>query len=510
MDDAQLLVVDRTGLPLYELEQASDISATRVLWGSESSVGSIEFSMPPNDPKLAALGESILLQHELQLWYRGLLWQWAIPLDIPEFNRSTCRFSCVGLPWYYHQLIFGPIAVNYLLDPSFEDVALPNWTAANCTKESVVSPVVLGSRAMRLRAPTASDAFAYQRVTVAAGGDAPTRFFPAAHYFIDETVQAWTGPAIDERGLYVERQNPSTGAVIGEPAFYPIPNSAARSVPQRIEVSDGIEVPTAATERLEVRLYDPQGAIVWDASSLTVEESVGSNIRGDDASVILGRMNAYAQDAARGKFNLNIGFSSPIIGRTLRRFYQFKDVPNIGSSLNQYVAEGICDLAVRWAADGRSRWLEAFPGKRGTYRPEYGIDLTLDSLNDFSWSVAGRRTRTVKHSLGQGEGSDRETATARDTAFLGGLVLEDVESAPQETPIDGLAALAATDLARLKRLVRVPSVSVDARDYLGLTEGDTIPVRASFGIAQVNEAQRVQQLTLHPASNTLDVGIAHE
>lgn len=471
-----------------------------------NDVWTAEFHMHPLDPDATQLAPELLVEREVQFWRDDRCEFWGVPVQArASLNRVT--FSCVGLLWYYARRYFGPIRDHFGTNTDFE-AGTAGWTAVGCTFSASTEWRALGTQSAKLVCGTeGADAFITQSHTTTTPSWSPVFFaFKAAFHLKDD---GWIGPALEERGLYLEVRD-SGGGLVGEPVWEPLTNATPRDHHRPVRLETGISVPAGMTNAQVVRrIYSPGGTIYVDATDIAREESVGSPVIGEAADLIMKRFHEYAQDPAWGKSNEDIGWASSPGSYPIRiDIRQFYDHANILEAMRDYPKRGDLDYEMVWPpTTADSRTLRVWAGAKGVLKAGSPIELGVNVVGDFSYDVNGSAVTTAARVLGQGEGADREIGHAVDTSELDGLVLESVESAPLEAPIDALQGLADEDLSSAKAPVRVPEFTVAADEVLPAVElGDTVPVTVNYGWVQEATNRRVVKIRIDCTNDAATLG----
>jgi len=518
------VVTDANGNAFGELENAKIGDLTFELNVAET----FSLALPVTDPKAALLLEERI--REVQVWRGDQLLAWG-PALRPAADKHSLAVSCRGALWHLTRRHIGKAErTNYVLNGDFED-GLSGWSfitneymifygepGAQATPplhEIVSFPTVTGRRALELENYVAgADAFASQSFewtvdeAVSPDGDRWT----LKGYV---RVERFDAPATEGgRGLYLERfsttephpdprvlaLNPDAKKSL-EHVFVPIDEETPLGVWHRMEI--GLETPPKAGEPevVNVRLYAPDGVAAWDAISLTLEERL-SFFGKDQTSEIARQIVEHLQDAAYGKSDVNISTACEP-SRVLRdRQYLHSEHPNGFDALEEFadLDDGF-DFAVRYTPT--ERIFTTYHPERGTHWPRFALELGRN-VADFAWALDGEAAASSIVVLGQGDGSDREEGAAIDAgAFSGGLTLEEVFSAPPETPIDSLDNIAAERLL-LTTAPEVLAVSTTRpvpgqADPIGvLWPGDTVPVSIRRGALELEGTYRIVRLTITP------------
>lgn len=524
------VVTDVAGTPFGELENATIGSITFELNEAER----FSIALPIDDPKADLLLDEKF--REVQVWRGDQLLAWG-PAVRPAVDTDNLAVTCRGALWHLTRRHIGKAErTNYVNNGDFE-AGLARWGfGTNPVKiayndpgaqptpphHSIVSfPTVTGRRALRLsNYVTGADAFATQSFlwTVDETTNPDGDLWTLKGYVY---VESFTGPATEGgRGLYLERfstvdLNPDPRVQAIQPGakksiehvFVPIDEDTPRGVWQRFEV--GFRTPPKAgePENVNVRLYAPNGVVYWDAISLSLEERTAF-FAADQTSEIAAELVGHLQDPAYGKSDVNISPACPPSGKLRDRIYVHSEHPNGYDALEEFAGldDGF-DFAVRYTPT--DRLFSTFYPARGVHWPRFALELGRN-IGDFAWTFEGEGASSSIVVLGQGDGSDREEGAAIDPgAFAGGLTLEEVFSAPPETPIDSLDNIAAERLtvstAPEVLAIKTTRPTGAQADPIGvLWPGDTVPVRIRRGPLELDDTYRVIRLTVNP-DDTLDL-----
>jgi hypothetical protein len=376
---------------------------------------------------------------EIQIWRdQECIW-WGWPTSA-TFDAKQVHITCAGLLYPFSRRNFGPVIVNYLKNPSFEYPApggagdVPEWTVSGVTAWPInavnpwSAPILLGTQSILLiQATPGVDTYIEQDIAVEGG---------AQGLFFD--LSAWCyllpgytyGDALDSRGLFVQL---IVGGIAIDVEFAQITADTGQG--NWVRLDTGIDVPPGVSGTLNVRLYAPQGAIVWDATNLSVEESRGSSPTGNDVSTIIGIVVDYAQQASEGKSDLAMPVTGPLTGTSLIRIYQFSDNSGILDALNEFPTIGVCDFEVIWDRTGHFRSFAIGGGSsapiKGSIKYNYALEIDLGQITDLEGSIDGTQTTTASTFLGQGaSGSSQDIGYSAFPSLLGG-----------RTAVDGFIAL---------------------------------------------------------------------
>lgn len=524
------VVTDANGAPYGELETAKIGAITFELNRPEE----FSLALPVDDAKANLLLEERI--REVQVWRGDQLLAWG-PALRPSADKRWLAVTCRGALWHLTRRHIGKAErTNYIVNGDFED-GLAGWNFKSSEyqiaydlpgrqdtppRHEIVSfPVVTGRRALELENfVEGTDAFGWQSFEwtvdeeLSPDGD---RWTLKGYVF----VASFSGPATEGgRGLYLERfsttephpdpkmlaLNPNAKKSI-EHVFVPIDEETPLGVWHRMEI--GLETPPKAGEPevVNVRLYAPDGVVRWDAISLTLEERLAFFGK-DQTSVIAKQIVEHLQDAAYGKSDVNISTACAPSGVLRDRTYVHSEHPNGFDALEEFVSldDGF-DFAVRYTPT--ERIFTTYHPERGTHWARFSLELGRN-IADFAWALDGEAAASSIVVLGQGDGSDREEGAAIDaTAFSGGLTLEEVFTAPPETPIDSLDNIAVERLAVTSApevlAVKTTRPQPGQPDPIGvLWPGDTVPVTIRRGVLEIVGTYRIVRLTINP-DDTLDL-----
>ena len=261
-------------------------------------------------------------------------------------------------------------------------------------------------------------------------------------------------------------------------------------------------VPPGATELVVTQLEAANGLTVWDDVRVTYSE--GSYWDRIDQRTIIGDLVEHAQDPAFGKSAVNLGHAGKRTGVRRSLDAPYDEHPNVWDIISSYTdpADGV-DVSAEITPTTRAVRVD-YPAK-GRRLPNLGLQLGRN-LASFAWAFPGENAASSVIVLGDGDGSDREEASAIDPeAFAGGLTLEEVFKAPEGTDIVALDRVAAERLAVVKSpetlaVTTYPFGPEKSRDLFGrILVGDVVPVAIRRGVLEVVGDYRVIRLTLTPA-----------
>lgn len=515
MDTYQLKMVNRSGGLVYNFP---DFDVTEVKWRL-NAWGSLSFNIGIMDAQ-ASLMRTNCLKSEIQLWRNGILIFWG-PLVRAEAGFESKRINCqaLGLLYYFARRHAGPPSGQYpFLNKSFES-GMANWSTHNSTTSatSIRARNDLGIMVSPVNAATAPDAYIYQTITVV--DTSPAGFFNGF------TVSAWSNwvsyvigsnnclPPY-ERGLYVNAWDRSTASYVDE-NWSTINNNTPKEEFIRHQVD--ILFRTGVTTDIQLRLYAPGLATVWDAVSAATELVIGGP--GDGGPLNWGNIVWRLANSCVGQtglpnpdFRITIGSQVVSSVKTMREFLQSEQF-NFYEAMQEAVAEDALDFDVVWNAGGTTRTFESYAPRKGSHKTTGTVKTGPGgNVKDFAYDVDGQQTSTdirLLHTQGGGSGPTREYGWLYDIG-LDGLLLSEVLQMPSDIPLDAIDRLTYEAIIRKKNLVRIPKVTVwnkRPNDLVNIIKpGDTISLILSYGgFVQENATWRVMEMTYRPREDTVEL-----
>jgi len=506
---------------IAELENATQGDITWALNQWEDAT----FTLPATDPKSeAVLAERV---REVQMW-RGdqLLFQG--PMVRPSVSKTRVQVSVKGAAWYLSRRNIGKPATNHLVNPSFEN-GLTGWTvmkahtlldwqpvgsAASSVAGSGLTIVPKdGDRALGVASgfddQGDGSVIVFQEFTVNGGQRGRTATL-VAWSAIDSTY--YLGPSVTQRGVVLGRYKtdyrtnnwftinaPSQNTWGGLRGLYTEVVEFTSSRLDEKEPKDlwvrhecSITVPAGHTEIVHARVESASFIHLWDKASLTFDDALEAF--NTDQSTIVDLLVTHAQDSTLGKSDVNLTVDPTPTG--VKRDYVglYQAHANIWREIEQFTepSDGV-DISTIYTPTTRT--LKVHYPQQGIERPNLTIDLTRN-IETFSWTWDGETAANVVVVLGNGDGSDREEATATAAGvFAGDLTLEDVYSAPQSTPIESLPAIA-TERVTISQFPEVLNVDLREDIFGQFGIGDYLPVRIRQTGLTLTDWYRVVRLTL--------------
>ncbi|WP_144836032.1 hypothetical protein [Kocuria rosea] len=448
-----------------------------------SSPGSFSFSVPVTDPNIKFLAP---LKREVLVWMgEEICWAGRIVFRRMSDDLSSFEMDCEGLLSYFDTRVFGKAQrTNRLTNGSFDTGNLAGWqvegVTANVVTEWGAKP---GTRFQcnLWQAVPGVDTFLRQTIAVDGGN-----LFTLSAWFHLRGDAQWAGPALDGRGLYIERRTPD-GQTVEDVQFFAITDETRRGVFERATLT--METPPGRNSIFDIRLYAPAfvnpnptpprppGGIIWDDVSVTAMESTSWSHA--DMGTILNGIVAHAQDPAYGKSNLNITPGASATGVYLDRAYQHVEHGDIGATLAEFPDAGLCDIDVISSNYGATRTFTCFYPRRGRDLSNvYHLELDAEGgiRKVISLEEDGSKVRNSVIMQGDGSGPERDEASATDTSKTDGIVYEGVEQSEVGANHDLLPGLAAEAVARNNGVHVVPQVSLDLSWATKLELGDLVSV----------------------------------
>jgi hypothetical protein len=495
-----LKVVTKTGTVVAELPMAL---VTDVTW-ELNKPGQISFTLPMND--VTTLSAQPFT--EVQLWRGTSPIFWGV-ITRPQAGPTEVTFQAPGLLWYFSRRNFGDNEPhNWVNNGDFES-SMAGWKNVRAnnsmnpnlgTAERRSDRAVSGDWAVRLsQNVTEGDNWLNYEFQHIAPSDREVIWTAVAWFYLE----SFTGRALEGRGLQLERF--STTKSEGHGIYYV---DKYTPLGYWIKAQASMIQPRGTTNLINVRLYMPNGVIWWDRVSLYQNEAL--YFTQDDQAAIEAALVQHAQDSTYGKSDLNIGTYTPASGVLRDRTYQFSEAGRIGEAMEEFtqLKDGL-DYSI--AITGTSRTFTTHFPRRGTRVP-FTLQLGVN-IESFTWSYDGEQAANQIRVLGKGSGSTREIGFAEDvTVFSDGLTIENVVSAPDETPGAQLGELAQEAL----RVLKNPTI-LEVTTYEGgggvigrLWEGDTVEIIVDWGYVSVDAVYRVVALRLDPAMDRLTLTLNKE
>lgn len=503
MAQYKVIMCNHLGVPYGELANAL---VEQVTW-ELNGVGSAQFSINTRDPQVSLV---VLKTREVQIWRNGTLIFWGIPIA-GDADPERLQVRCAGLLWYLAKRFFGPLFSNliseFILNGGFElATPLDNWTVTNpgglTATVSTSTRLVSNKSAKLVQTNAGVDSHLSQGSLTVTTRSRPVTYTLSAWVF----VESFTAGAFGDRGLYLAGTGSSTRAE-GQPI------NANTPVGKWTRMETKLVVPGGSADDLEVRLYAPQGTVYWDQVRLYPERMTGADA-GEDYNVLTERVFKYGAGidtgggpgtavfgAILGKTSLNIGFTAGSAAGAMptNRYYSHEDNGPILGAFLEVAARNVLDFEITWNSTGTTRTFRTYAPRKGSSKPALSLELGRN-IESFRYTVDASRMADNVRVVGRNVGEIGQAQTGALRA------VEAVTSPSDDIDPQGILDLATQELARLQVPVSVPQITVsESLLDAGLTVGDTVPVRMSYGWVQEVSTRRVVGMTLHPSSQTLDL-----
>lgn len=515
------IAVDMNGNPIGEL---GDVATHGDIIYELGAVDDWSFTFPAEHATRAEL----VLGAEFREWqlYRGKqLLAWGPQTSYGQEGPSgLMRVRGSDPRWYLDRRFIGKVdRQNHIVNGSFED-GLTGWSIpvysviepqANLTGLNVLWSIsttqhVSGAQSLRMEWPNTTNpqyGFMTQQFFVwdvdpdeNPNGDDWTF---AVRFKIDDA--AFVGPPFNNIGATILRASTTETTTVtrpgGIPEIYPrviesrfifIDETTARGkwVTATVELTQPV---TGDPEFVLIELWSPNGVIYWDKIVLAREETL--SFYGTDEAQIVQGIAEHLQDPAFDKSDVNLSYDCPNTGVLLDRVYSFAMHPPGWRSMTELMTlDTGLDIGIRFTSVDRILTTR-FP-EMGTYDPNSPIKR--EQLSHWTWTFDGEAAANANMQLGEGFGVTREEGFALDLAAFDGLVLERIEQAPLETPIDSLDARASERVAiTLNPELLVVTTVPDSSHCGTLFLGDTRDVSIVDGGLIINARYRVVRLTWH-------------
>ena len=498
----QIEVCDRFGAQVVPLDNAIPRQAAERL--NEARTATFEIGVK-DAGAIAADIMNCVIRRDARIRRNDQVFLWG-PITRVEAGRRSVQVQVSDPWWHLHGLYFGPLRNQYILNPNAAS-GLANWSASGLpTFTADTADFVRGSTSFLLEQPTTgADAHMSQTVLVTSNVDQPVVFVLSGWVKVEE----FKGPALDERGLYIERAGKAVSTGVN-PRWDAI--TEATPVGEWVPLATEITVPAnLVNDPLNVRVYCPNGRMRVGGLALTVYESVGTPTFPEDAIYPITRVISTVQDPLWGYPPLNIAKAGGLTGSLIEIHHQFVDGENVGQALLGYARRGICDMGFVYPTPN-TRTLEIFSPRRGTFKPDVLLDTDVaGSLAEFRYRVDGGQTWSAVRADGAGSGPARPVGFATDYTATDGIRREgrltDVPTGA--LPID-LDRLTVTELARAKAPVRIPTYTThrqsgDLVEFIQV--GDSALSRIDHGCVQEETVRRIVgwNLDIRRESMTLEV-----
>lgn len=531
----KVVLLEPDGTPLCSLDNAQVGDPDWPLNG----VGSFEFAIPIDDPKL--VGNLSIPDTEVQLW-RGADLLWSGVAVRAQGDDNVLNVQCQELGWYFAHRVVGTAEQNYIPNNSFEfdfegwgcptfDPIEPaslrhtdNWV------QSISTFSLFGSKSLYqwANATIGSGVLAMSQFSFEATQEDGDQWYVVAWCYIPSNE--WVAPRVrlyndaGQKGalgiIFQRASSTETSTVftpgIGNQTFprmieginIPIDESTPKDRWVRLEAP--LKQPfTGQPEFISIQLATPVGGIYWDQVSLVRRERLAFN--DVDQATILSTLVTHAQRVDIGKSDLRITPVCPPTGVPRTRTYEYFNHELISDCIDEWPAlwNGM-DWSIESTAT--TRMFRSYHPMKGTRKPQYALILGKN-VTSLRFKVDGEETANgITVMADSGEGAAREEALAYDGSTLrGGLVLEKVYVATPGSSVNTLQDQADRGLRRFRYPVQYPDLIIDgehAPQLLGvLLPGDIVPVDVQYGWYNMVGDFRVTGLQLITRTGELVVSL---
>jgi hypothetical protein len=475
-----------------------------------------EFSFPRNAytySQIPVLGTASGVR-EVQFYRDDDLLFWG-PVISADTNAADGQVSCsaAGVDWYLNRRAIDGARDNALTNPQFES-GLTGWTAVGSfVATTSTTTKVLGSTSLKLQnSDGGEDSYLYQTAVADAGGVGDL-YTLSGWYFVESGVTGENDGALGSRGIYMAAYDEALA--LQDYDYIPIDLASPRNVWTRGELT--LRVPANRTWLLNVRLYAPKGVVYYDALQLVRMESVSTASLTDsttaevDITRIVRMLVSHAQSSDVGKSDVNIGYSGSTTGQTSTKHYQYADHVQFDQALAEFIErDDVGDYSIAYTPTTRSLTLHT--PRKGTDRSG-SVTLTYGSnISAYRIVRDGAGTITRATVLGDGDGPDREEGEYADASDVGGLILQDVRSAPSKTNINALLPIARDVVAKNGTVPTIVECDIlpSANLIHTLKTGDIVAVVISDGWVSINGDYRIVQWSLDCQTSVLTVTLNEE
>lgn len=497
MPDYVVRIVELDGTLVRTLDKANVL---RVRKGMNQDVGEATFTYPKTDPNGAA-GQATdvrLLTYECEIRKDGTtIHRGPMTRREGQSSEGAMTVTSPGAGWYFGRRFINTNDRDLLTNGWFEDLSLDPWVETDCTATLVSSPVHSGAGAAELVGTTTFfDQFIEQTVEVTAGGNGTT--LTVFGYF---NVTDWTGPALNSRGLFIESRNGGVVETFNDHEGV-IDDDTAEALNNWQRASATLWIPPGATRDVYVRLYAPNGTILWDRVELVADEGLDLPPGGEDIGETANRIVDFAQSTSVGKSDLGIATTTPPTTGVLLehpKAWLFSEHTPVDRALN----DELVPLGIDWDIDPATRTFTVYYPRKGTDRSG-SVTLRLTSnVANYSLSEDGAQSSTDITVVGDGVDVRDESFFINNT-WTGGLVLQGVHSAPPGSSGPELDFLAFARGSHDGQIARVLSVQVYGSLVDVLELGDTVEVDIVDGDAvAISGNWRIVSWTLDCRTDTL-------
>lgn len=486
--------------------------------------------------------------NEIQIWRNGHLLVWGrVTRRRATAGSRTWTLTCKGLLDYFkrrHMDKGGTGLTDLLSDAgNFEGTDLADeWTVSGSgvTVTADTTIRLLDAKSAKLVGDSTNGDRYISKQFVVTSTAIGVAVFLSGYLF----VETLTDDTYQQRGLLIGYYDAP-----GDPFLKAHTTAAIKlgSTPtgswQRFDTV--VHLPPGDARLVEVRVQIPYGTLYADALKVRVMESfsmIAANAPdgiGWDQVDIVQQIFKFLQGGGffgvgNNKSDLGIATLGGPSGVVKHRTYQFFDHQRgysgpSGSGAADEFLRTVDGVDIRVFYSPTSRWLEVFYPSIGTARTTWRFrwvrHVSDDGvLPDDRWGIQDwtyedtidGAANDVTELSGWGTGVGREEGGYTNLAAFGGLTMELVESAPQDSPLDLLDDVAEARGAQLERPLSSPTFTIAeprhpttqevTETMIGvLMPGDTIPLTVLDGALQMDGDYRVARVRLDCRTDLLAV-----
>ena len=429
--------------------------------------------------------DDIRLGREIQIFDGASLKFQGVPMKRQaRSSDGAITIPVYDLGWYLTKANIDAPVRDLLTNGTFE-AGTTGWTAVGCTMTVDSSRVRRGSASLKL-VGTSTFAEQYIKQTVAVTGTGVgTALTVRAHFNID----AWTGPAIYSRGLFIQSSNGGTVETFNDHAGV-IDDDTALALDEWQRLEADTWVPPLAARTIEVRFYVGNATIYVDEIGLFKPTSLAiAPGAGEDIATTANRIVSFVQDSAYSKSTKHITqTTAPTTGIKFYfpKSWQYADHTPADTALDEIVKLGV-DYSI--ATTTTTKTFTVHYPQKGVTTPSVTLTFPAGNVASYEFDEDYDAVETAVTVLGEGEGPDREEGYAYDALDVDGMVLQGLESVPPGTTVDKLDPLADSRLALRKRpVVRLTMVTKGA---VSVATGDLVTLAVSDGVISLSGSWRV-------------------
>ena len=445
---------------------------------------------------------------DLQIYHDEdiLFWGPIVPATASG-GEGAVTVECAGPAIYLAKRNVDAERPNRITNPSFED-GTTGWTNSGVDAVTVISTnsYRAGSSVRLSEVSAQQDAFITQSFSEVGTGIGTALEFRGWFF-----IQSLNDHALDRRGLFVEGLE---GGAVQDFDFYPIDVATPQGV--WTEASAQLWVPPDRTWTIRVRLYAPQGEILWDAlrgvryESLSTAQPGNVNAKKDVAAITSDIVRSI-QLPWRDKSDVNLGRDCPASGVSLTKHYQWADHIRADGAVSEFIEAGYLDWFV--TLEPPVRTFRTQSPRRERDKTAIVLAYGGNRVASYVYTEDGNDTESDIFLLGDGNGPARSEAHAQDTSDTAGVVLQGVYVAPPKTTLQALDDQVEDYIAtksRIGRVIELVTVQGGGDLIHELRVGDLVTVSIDDGWVQVSGSWRIVRIVLRCREDSLTLTLNEE